>query len=121
MINISKVDAIYLAPGATDLRKAIDGCSAMVQYQMHKDPFSNSIFIFCNRHKNIIKVLQWDGNGFWLHTKKLIGKDKFRWPKVGEYTSLMIDKRQLEWLFSGLEIHQKYAHHPVEALVDYVP
>lgn len=48
MLDLSKIENIYLAPGATDLRKSIDGCSNIVQYQMFLDPFSPSIFIFCN-------------------------------------------------------------------------
>lgn len=60
---------------------------------------------------------EWDGNGFWLHTKKLIGKDRFRWPKSREEASMLIDKRQLSWLLDGLDINQKYAHHKVEAVV----
>ena len=113
MLYLSKIENIYLAPGATDLRKSIDGCSNVVQYQMFLDPFSPSIFIFCNRTKTTIKVLEWDGNGFWLHTKKLIGKDRFRWPKSKEEASMLIDKRQLSWLLDGLEIEQKHAHHKI--------
>ena len=117
MLDLSKVENIYLAPGATDLRKAVDGCSALVQYSMYLDPFEPSIFIFCNRTKTTIKVLQWDGNGFWLHTKKLVGKDRFRWPKSEEEASILIDKRQLYWLLDGLELYQKHAHHKVDAVV----
>lgn len=80
MLDLSKIENIYLAPGATDLRKSIDGCSNIVQYQMFLDPFNPSIFIFCNRTKTTIKVLEWDGNGFWLHTKKLIGRIAFDGP-----------------------------------------
>ena len=54
MLDLSKIEDIYLAPGATDLRKSIDGCSNIVQYQMFLDSFSPSIFIFCNRTKTTI-------------------------------------------------------------------
>ena len=117
MLDLSKIENIYLAPGATDLRKSIDGCSNIVQYQMFLDPFSPSIFIFCNRTKTTIKVLEWDGNGFWLHTKKLIGKDRFRWTKSKEEASMLIDKRQLSWLLDGLEIEPKHAHPKIAAVV----
>lgn len=118
MINLDDIENIYIAPGATDMRKSIDSCSAIVQYSMYLDPFSKSIFIFCNKRKNTIQILEWDGNGFWLHKKKLIGKDKFRWPKCDEnVTSLLIDKRQLEWLLSGLDINQKHAHHQFTPII----
>lgn len=118
MIDLSKIDHIYLCPGPTDLRKSIDGCAAIVQYQMYLDPFSKSIFIFCNRHKTTIKVLERDGNGFWLHTKKLLGKGRFRWPKANDDPSMVIDRRQLLWLLDGLELHQKHAHQNVTAVID---
>lgn len=118
MLDLSKIDNIYLAPGATDMRKSVDSLAAIVQYQMYLDPFSTSIFIFTNKRKNIIKILEWDKNGFWLHTKKLVGKDRFRWPKVINQDSIMIDRRQLEWLLDGLEIHQKYAHHTITPIVE---
>ncbi|MCD7840522.1 MAG: IS66 family insertion sequence element accessory protein TnpB [Erysipelotrichaceae bacterium] len=118
MIDLSKIDNIYLVPGATDMRKSADGCAAIVQYQLYCNPFSTNIFIFCNKTKNIIKILEWDGNGFWVHTKKLIGKDRFRWPKASEGDSMIIDERQLEWLLDGLEIHQKHAHHTVEPVME---
>lgn len=51
MLDLSKIENIYLAPGATDLRKSIDGCSNVVQYQMFLDPFSPSIFIFCTEQR----------------------------------------------------------------------
>lgn len=70
MLDLTKIENIYLAPGATNLRKSIDGCSNIVQYQMFLDPFSPSIFIFCNRTKTTIKVLEWYENRFWLHKKK---------------------------------------------------
>lgn len=117
MLDLSKIENIYLAPGPTDLRKSIDGCSAIVQYTMNLDPFSSSIFIFCNRAKTTIKVLEWDKNGFWLHTKKLIGDDRFRWPKSKDEVSMLIDKRQLLWLLDGLEIQQKHAHKTVTPII----
>lgn len=48
MLDLSKIENIYLASGATDLRKSIDGCSNIVQYQMFLDSLNPSIFIFYN-------------------------------------------------------------------------
>ena len=118
MINISKIDNIYLAPGYTDLRRSIDGCSAIVKYNMYLDPVSTNIFIFCNKKKKTIKILQWDNTGFWLHTKKLIGENRFRWPKNNEEaSSIIIDKTQLQWLLSGMDINQKHVNKPVMPII----
>ena len=118
MIDLSTVDHIYLVTGSTDLRKAADGCSAIVQYDLNMNPFTKDIFLFCNRHKNTIQILEWDENGFWLHKKKLLGNDRFRWPKTpDEMRSLVLDERQLKWLLSGFDINPKRAHHVVNAIV----
>lgn len=66
-------------------------CSAFYVF----DPFESSTFIFWNRSKTTIKILEWDSGGFWLHTKKLIEKIRFKWPKSREETFMLIDKRQL--------------------------
>ena len=118
MIDLSTVDHIYLVTGYTDLRKAADGCSAIVQYDLNMNPFTRDIFLFCNRHKNTIQILEWDENGFWLHKKKLLGKDRYRWPKTPEeMRSLVLDERQLKWLLSGFDINPKHAHHVVNVVI----
>lgn len=118
MIDVSNVDHIYMATGSTDLRKSIDGCAALVQYNMHLDPFSKSIFIFCNKTKTRIKILEWDRTGYWLYTKRLEGRNRFRWPKNNEDTSICIDHEQLKWFLEGDEINRKKVHHEVKRIVE---
>ena len=57
---------VYLALGATDMRKSIDGLSILVSQQLQLDPFAGHLFGFCNRSRTIIKLLYWDRNGFCL-------------------------------------------------------
>ena len=71
---------VYLALGSTDLRKAINGLSVLVEQAMGLDPFSGDLFVFCNRRQNIIKILYWDRNGFCLWQKRL-EKQFFTWPE----------------------------------------
>jgi len=66
MVELSGTDIVYLACGATDMRKAIDGLAGMVEQHFKLDPFSKAMFAFCNKDSNKIKILQWDNNGFWL-------------------------------------------------------
>ena len=99
---------IYLRLGATDMRKAINTLSILVQDGMKLDPFNDGLYVFCNRRRDIMKVLYWDKNGFCLWQKRL-EKDRFRWPE-SEQEVLEIDSSRLGWLLSGLDItraHEK--------------
>ncbi len=81
MINLNGDTKVYLACGSTDMRNQIYGLAAIVQECFSLDPFSSCLFVFCNKNRNIIKILQWSLNGFWLHIRKL-EKGKFEWPRV---------------------------------------
>ena len=99
---------VYLALGSTDMRKAINGLSVLVEQAMGLNPFSGDLFVFCNRRQNIIKILYWDNNGFALWYKRL-EKHRFKWPQLSEQV-LSITRQQLSWLLSGLDLssaHQR--------------
>ena len=68
--DISKAEHIYIAVGYTDMRKQIDGLSALVTTQFRLDPFSNSVFLFCGRNARVMKTLYWEGDGFVLLYKR---------------------------------------------------
>jgi transposase len=108
MLNISRIDHVYLALGATDLRKSIDGLAVLVQESFNLDPFSRSLFVFCNRKKDKIKILEWDINGFWLYYKRL-EKGTFKWPNDSNSKTILISDREFRWLLDGLSIEQKDA------------
>jgi transposase len=108
MLNTG-IDQVYLAMGSTDLRKSIDGLSILVQESFNLDPFSRSLFVFCNKKRDKIKILEWDLNGFWLHYKRL-EKDTFKWPTGSDSKTLLVSDREFRWLLDGLSIHQKGAH-----------
>jgi transposase len=99
---------VYLAVGITDMRKSINGLSILVQSSMELDPFSGHLFVFCNRRRNILKILYWDRNGFCLWHKRL-EKHRFKWPDA-ESDVFKIGQRELMWLIEGLDIEQKDAH-----------
>ena len=89
---------VYLALGHTDMRKAINGLSIVVE-QLELDPFSGHLFVFCNRRER---------NGFCLWQKRL-EKQRFKWPKT-EAEVIEVGQRELRWLLDGLKIVQKTAH-----------
>jgi transposase len=115
MLNFESADHVYLAPGATDLRKSIDGLSALVTAVFELDPFSDRWFVFCNGQRDKLKILRWDTNGFWLYYRRL-ERGRFKWP-IQNGPALSITRRQLQWLLDGLTIEQTQAHRPVPAKI----
>ena len=75
---------------------------------MALNPFSGDLFVFCNRQRNIIKILYWSHNGFCLWYKRL-EKDRFKWPQTAEDV-LSINQEQLNWLLAGLDFTSAHAH-----------
>lgn len=115
MLSDAAPDRVYLACGATDLRKSIDSLAVLVKECFNLDPFSESLFVFCNRQKNKLKILRWDHNGFWLYYRRL-ERGRFQWPeKAAGGAPVAVDHRQLRWLLDGLSLKQPKAHPEVRA------
>lgn len=110
MLGRCRVSGIYLAVGATDLRKSVNGLSILVKESFGMDPFNHSLYVFCNRKKDKLKILHWEDSGFWLYYKRL-EEGAFKWPMENSTNGpLSISERELNWLLDGLYPHQKYAH-----------
>jgi transposase len=107
---------VYLACGATDMRKSIDGLAALVQYSFDLNPFSDAWFVFCNRGCDKLKMLRWDNNGFWLYYRRL-ERGRFEWPSKAQSAPMAISRRQLAWLLDGLCLEQHQAHPSVGARI----
>ncbi|HEC11767.1 MAG TPA: transposase [Acidiferrobacteraceae bacterium] len=114
MISFGSNTKVYLAAGATDMRKAVNGLMVLVQDVLEADPFSSHLFVFCNRLKDKIKILYWHNNGFWLLYRRL-EKQRFWWLASGEQISVEITPRELGWLMEGLDITQIKAHTKVSS------
>ena len=99
---------VYLALGATDMRKSIDGLSILVSQQLTLDPFAGHLFGFCNRSRTIVKLLYWERNGFCLWQKRL-ERERFRWPE-SEAEVMAIGGRELSWILEGLDLSQVQGH-----------
>ena len=108
IIDLNKV-RIFIRPGYTDMRKAVNGLSGIVEQQMEGEPFSGNVYLFCNKERKLIKALWWDRNGFWLSQKRL-EQEKYPWPQdEGEVRELTAE--QLGMLLAGIDLFK--AHKPV--------
>jgi transposase len=97
---------VYIRTGCTDMRKSINGLSAIVQNEMGHNPFSPGYFVFCNKGKRLLKILYWDKNGFALWHKRL-EEEKFIWPK-GANEAMRLSGQQIEWLLAGLDFNRAH-------------
>ena len=110
--DISKAKNIYIACGYTDMRKSIDGLAALVKEKFDMDPFAETLYMFCGRRCDRIKVLLWEGDGFVLLYKRL-ENGKFQWPRSEEELR-PITWQQFRWLMEGLNVEQKKVIMPAE-------
>jgi transposase len=108
MIFLPSNTGVFLALGAMDMRKAINGLSIMVEGVLDLDVFSGHLFAFCNRTKTIVKVLYWDRNGFCLWQKRL-EKHRFKWPQNPDEV-MEIGQRELSFLLEGVDISLVKGH-----------
>lgn len=78
MIQITPHIRVYLCISPVDFRKGIDGLAGVCRNVLEQDPFCGSMFVFRNKRKTAIKILLYDGQGFWLFMKRL-SKGRFKW------------------------------------------
>jgi transposase len=103
---------VYLACGRTDMRKSINGLTAIVEGSFKLDPFDGALFVFCNRNRDKVKILEWDTDGFWLYFKRL-EKGHFRWPTPGEEATMTLTGEELSYLLSGTRVELKLKRNEV--------
>jgi transposase len=94
---------VYLACGATDMRKSIDGLSSVVAYSFNLKLFDEAVFVFCNRGRDRLKILEWDGDGFWIHFKRL-EKGRFPWPRSKDCRTMQLSVEELDQLMNGTKL-----------------
>jgi transposase len=114
MIGFGSATRVYLAAGATDMRKGFDGLFGIARDRLGKDPSSGHLFVFCNGRRNRLKVLYWDGSGLWICSKRL-EKGRFSWPVQGDEQDfgelsragrVRMSREELMLLVSGIELSQ---------------
>lgn len=101
MIQLTAHTRILLATQAADFRKGIDGLVALCRQTLLQDPRDGAYFVFINRSQTMIRVLVYDGNGFWLMTKRL-SQGRFQgWPHSGTSPVSPLDAKRLSRLVLG--------------------
>ena len=99
---------VYLCRDSVDFRKGINGLAVLVEETLKLNPFSEQLFVFCNRRRNRVKILYWERNGFCLWQKRL-ERDRFRWPRDTE-ALVTLTGQQLNWLLDGVDLWALQGH-----------
>lgn len=101
MLQITPQMKILVAVEPADFRKGIDGLVRLCQDILKQDPFAGAVFVFRNRRRTAIKVLVYDGQGFWLCHKRLSQGRFDWWPTSTEGQTRCLAAHQLSVLFSA--------------------
>lgn len=105
MFGLSEQTRVFLKTGVTDGRLGVDGLRGLVSQVLRQDVLEGCVFAFCNRRRNRVRCLLWDGSGFWLATKRL-ERSTFDWPK-DEAAVAQMSVVQLRLLLEGFELRSR--------------
>lgn len=97
MLQLTPQSRIFVALQPADFRRGIDGLAALCRAQLAQDPFSGAIFVFRNRRKSALKLLCYDGQGFWLCQKRL-SQGRLSWWPTSTQASHRLSARELQIL-----------------------
>ena len=101
MIQLTPHMRILVAVEPADFRKGIDGLARVCREQLRQDPFRGILFVFRNRRATTVKILAYDGQGWWLCQKRL-SKGRFGWwPQSSSSTTKTLEAHQLGVLLAG--------------------
>jgi transposase len=98
MIQLTPQMRILLAVEPVDFRKGIDGLAQVCRAQLQADPLSGTVFVFASRRRTALKILVYDGQGFWLCQKRLSQGRFGWWPAPGAGLSQSMEVPQLQVL-----------------------
>ena len=107
MWGLGPATKVYVAVGATDLRKGFEGLYGLARDALGLDPLSGHLVLFCNRDRTRLKVLFWDGSGLWLCTKRL-EKGRYSWPSQlpAGAACVTLSAEGLALLVGGIDLSQ---------------
>ncbi len=105
ILNVDKIDNIYITNTPVDMRKSIDGLSSIIYHQFNMNLLDNSLYVFMNRNRTVIKMIYYEHSGFWLLMKRL-EKGRFQYMFGDDIKASTITPNQLIWLVEGLNMHK---------------
>jgi transposase len=109
MLQLTPQSRIFLAIEPVDFRKGIDGLAAVCRQALAANPLSGALYVFRNRTGTTLKILGYDGQGFWLCTKRL-SQGRFQWWPTAQGASVPLAAREFSiLLWNGLPLQAQMA------------
>lgn len=106
MFLLSPQTKVFLARQATDMRKSFPGLISLAQAVLRQDPASGHLFVFVNRRRDMLKILHWDGAGFWIWYRRL-ERGSFQLPSAepgDERAGVELSPAQLSLILEGIDL-----------------
>lgn len=104
MLNLTKETRIFAYTGVADMRKGFNGLSGIIREEFQSDPTDGSLFMFINRRRDRMKLLYFDGGGFWLYYRLLESGTFEKLASVPGSCQLQMDATELSMLLSGVSL-----------------
>ena len=101
MIQVTPQMRVLVAVEPVDFRRGIDGLARQCRSRLGADPFAGTVFVFRNRRATAVKLLVYDGQGFWLCHKRWSAGHLRYWPARGEETATRLQAHELSVLLRG--------------------
>lgn len=103
MKSVREFKGVFLHREPVDMRKAISGLSQIVEGEAMGTLMAPHLFVFCNRKRDLMKVIYFDRSGFAMWVKR-VEKEKFPWPKRHEDVVVTLTPDQFQWLLDGYDV-----------------
>jgi transposase len=106
MFLLSPQTKVFLARQVTDMRKSFRGLLALTEAVLRQDPASGHLFVFVNRRRDLLKILHWDGSGFWIWYRRL-ERGTFQLPPIDardERVGIELTAAQLSLILEGIDL-----------------
>jgi|SRR5215469_7736858 len=106
MLAMGAATRIYVATGATDMRKGFCGLEGLIRERLESDPTSGHIFLFANARRNRLKLVYFDGSGLWVCAKRM-ERGRLRWPEPSSNAHrVQLSQEQFALLIGGIDLGQ---------------
>jgi transposase len=104
VFGLGPATRIYVALGATDMRKGFDGLYGIVRDRLGLEVRSGHLFLFANSRRNRLKILYWDGSGLWICSKRL-ERGRYSWPQQADQSDqVTLSHEELSLLLGGIDL-----------------